>query len=85
MSDLSKHINIGKDTEAKLISLGIENFEQLVSVGTEQAFLRLRALDPGACIQLLYGLDGAIQNIKDTKLPPERKEELKHFHRMLNK
>lgn len=85
MSDLSKHINIGKDTEAKLISVGIDTFEKLVATGTEQAFLRLRALDPGACIQLLYGLDGAIQNIKDTQLPPERKEELKHFFRMLGK
>ena len=57
-SDLSKHTNIGKDTEAKLIQVGIDSFEKLKSVGTEQAFIRLQTIDPGACISLLYGLDG---------------------------
>jgi DNA transformation protein len=67
-SDLSKQINMGKDTESKLIQVGIETFDQLVSVGTEQAFIRLQTIDPGACINFLYGLDGAIQGIKWNKL-----------------
>lgn len=81
-SHLSEHINIGKDTESKLIRVGIDSFEKLVSVGSEQAFIRLQALDPGACLNLLYGLDGAIQGIKWNELPMERKKELLQFYNM---
>lgn len=85
MSDLSKQPNIGKDTESKLIQVGIGSFAELKAVGTEQAFLRLRTLDPGACIQLLYGLEAAIEGIPATMLSPEKKQELKEFHRMVKK
>lgn len=84
-SDLSEHINIGKDTEAKLIQVGIVTFDQLLSVGTEQAFIRLQTIDPGACINLLYGLDGAIHGIKWNKLSSERKLELQQFLNMTQK
>jgi DNA transformation protein and related proteins len=84
-TNLSKCLNIGKDTEAKLIQVGIDSFEKLQEAGTEQAFLRLQALDPGACLCLLYGLDGAISGIKSTQLSPERKEELKQFHALAKK
>jgi len=84
-SNLSQQINIGKDTEVKLIQVGIDTFEKLVSIGTEQAFIRLQTLDPGACINLLYGLDGAIQGIKWNKLPHERKLELQQFLNMTQK
>ncbi|MFO7369842.1 MAG: TfoX/Sxy family protein [Bacteroidales bacterium] len=83
--DLSDCVNIGKDTEAKLKQAGIDSVSKLKAVGTEQAFLRLQAMDPGACIQLLYGLDGAVSGIKATELSPQRKEELKAFHRMVKK
>lgn len=82
-SDLSKQPNIGKDTEAKLIQVGINSFAELKAIGTEQAFLRLRAIDPGACIQLLQGLEGAIEGIPYTKISAYKKQELREFHRML--
>lgn len=85
MSDLSKQPNIGKDTESKLIQVGISSFAELKAVGTEQAFLRLQTLDPEACIQLLYGLEAAIEGIPATRLSPEKKQELKEFHRMVRK
>jgi DNA transformation protein and related proteins len=84
-SDLSKQINIGKDTEKKLILAGIDSFEKLVSVGSEQAFIRLQAIDPGACLDLLYGLDGAIAGIKWNKLSAERKLALQEFYKMAKK
>lgn len=84
-SDLSKQPNIGKDTESKLIQVGIRSFAELKAAGTEQAFLRLQTLDPGACIQLLYGLEAAIEGIPYTKLSVEKKQELKEFHRMTRK
>ncbi|ADQ79530.1 TfoX domain-containing protein [Paludibacter propionicigenes WB4] len=84
-TDLSLQPNIGKDTEAKLLEVGILNYAELQTVGTEQAFLRLQTLDPGACIHLLYGLEGAIEGIQSTKLSAEKKQQLREFHRMANK
>jgi DNA transformation protein and related proteins len=84
-SDLINQINIGKDTETKLIQVGIDSFEKLKAIGSEQAFLRLQTLDPGACLDLLYGLEGAIQGIKWNKLPFEKKQALLQFHKMANK
>jgi len=84
-SDLKSHINIGKDTESKLIQVGIDSFAKLESIGSEQAFIRLQTLDPGACIDLLYGLEGAIQGIKWHELPAEKKQLLQQFHKMSQK
>jgi DNA transformation protein and related proteins len=81
-SNLSNHINIGKDTEAKLIQVGVDSFEKLKAIGSEQAFIRLQTIDPGACLSLLYGLDGAINGIKWNELPPERKQSLQQFYQM---
>lgn len=84
-SDLRSHINIGKDTESKLIQVGIDSFSKLKSMGSEQAFLRLQTLDPGACLDLLYGLEGAIQGIKWHELSSEKKQSLQQFHKMSQK
>ena len=81
-SNLSGRINIGKDTEVKLLQAGIDSFEKLEAIGSERAFLLLQAMDPGACLNLLYGLEGAITGIKWHNLPPEKKEELLQFHKM---
>ena len=83
MSDLSQQINIGKELERKLMDTGITSFAELKNTGSEQAFLRLRAADPGACLNMLCALDGAISGIRWHDLPAERKAELKEFHRML--
>lgn len=84
-TNLRNAINIGKDTEQKLIAVGIDSLEKLCSIGSEQAFLRLKAIDPGACMSLLYGLEGAITGIKWNNLPDERKAALQDFHRMCNR
>ncbi|MBV5282404.1 MAG: TfoX/Sxy family protein [Paludibacter sp.] len=85
VSDLLKQPNIGKDTATKLIEVGITSYAELKDAGTEQAFLRLQTLDPGACIQLLFGLEGAIEGIPYTHLSPQKKLELREFHRMSKK
>ena len=79
MSNLSKQINIGKDTEAKLLQVGIASYAELVAMGAELAFIKLRIIDPGACLSLLYGLEGAIRGLPWHKLPENRKTELKDF------
>jgi len=82
---LSGKINIGKDTESKLVSAGIDSFEKLEELGSEQAFLRLQALDPGACLSLLYGLEGAITGTKWNELSADKKRELQEFHKLSQK
>jgi DNA transformation protein and related proteins len=84
-NDLSNCINIGKDTEFKLKQVGIDSFEKLKSVGSEGAFIRLQTLDPGACLSLLCGLEGAIEGTKWNELPAERKQELSQFLKMTQK
>jgi DNA transformation protein len=82
ITDLMQQPNIGKDTATKLIQVGITSSAELKEAGTEQAFLRLQTLDPGACIQLLFGLEGAIEGIPYTQLSTQKKLELREFHRM---
>jgi DNA transformation protein and related proteins len=84
-NDLSGIINIGKDTQAKLRQVGIDSFEKLKEAGTEGAFIRLQTIDPGACLSLLYGLDGAIRGTKWHELPLERKHYLQEFFNMVKK
>jgi DNA transformation protein len=85
ITDLMQQPNIGKDTATKLIQVGITSSAELKEAGTEQAFLRLQTLDPGACIQLLFGLEGAIEGIPYTQLSPQKKLELREFHQMSKK
>lgn len=84
-SELSKQVNIGKDTESKLKQVGIDTFEKLESIGSEQAFIKLQTIDPGACLCLLYGLEGAIEGVKSSKLSNEKKKELQEFFKMVKK
>lgn len=83
MSSLSELPNVGKVLEKNLMEAGIHTPEQLRAMGTKDAFLRIRQIDPGACIQMLYGLHGAVEGIKDTTLSEETKKDLRMFFRSL--
>lgn len=80
MGELSKLPNIGKEVERQLIEAGITNFEQLKELGAEKAWLKIQEMDESACIHRLLGLEGAIQGVKKTLLPQDRKAELKTFY-----
>jgi TfoX C-terminal domain. len=80
MSKLSKLPNIGKILEANLVAVGIETPAQLKAIGAKEAFQRIRLqCDPGACLHMLYGIQGAILGIPDKQLSSETKQELKAF------
>ena len=79
MSDLLNQPNIGKECAKMLQKVGINTFEELKAVGSEQAFLRIKAIDTGACLSMLSALEGAILGIRWHNLPVERKQELKDF------
>ncbi len=83
--DLSSQINIGKTTENQLVQVGIDTMDKLISTGSEGAFLKIRTIDPGACLSLLYALEGAIMGIRWHEIPSGRKQELKQFFNLASR
>lgn len=84
MSELSKLPNVGKVLEKNLLAVGVETVVQLQEMGAEEAFLRIRLKrDPGACLHMLYGIQGAILGLPDKNLPADVKEKLKRFFKSL--
>jgi len=63
---------------------GIETPEQLMEIGAKEALLRIRLKsDPEACVRVLYGLQGAIEGVKDSELDGKTKYDLLAFFRTL--
>jgi len=83
MGELAKLPNIGKVLEKNLNEIGIYTEKQLKEIGSKEAFLRIRFYDPGACLHMLYGLQGAIDGIKDNFLTETTKQDLKAFYKNL--
>ena len=88
MADLQKELshlpNVGKVLAENLRQIGIESPDQLKSLGAEEAFLRIRAdVDPGACLHMLYGIQGAIEGVPDKFLSDDTKQRLKAFYKAL--
>ena len=81
MGELSGLPNIGAEVERQLEQVGIATCGQLRQAGAEQAWLRIQAADPSACIHRLLALEGAIQGVKKAQLPQQRKDELRAFYR----
>lgn len=80
MEKLSDLPNIGKEVERQLNEAGITTIGELKELGAEQAWLKIQEIDESACIHRLLALEGAIQGVKKTLLPEERKAELKEFY-----
>lgn len=76
--------NIGNTLAEKLIKSGINTAQELKDVGSQQAIVRIVTIeDSGACINMLYALEGAIQGIRWHGLSDDRKAELKEFYILL--
>ncbi|MDO4503042.1 MAG: TfoX/Sxy family protein [Coriobacteriia bacterium] len=80
MTKLSDLPNIGPTVEAQLQRVGITTPQELQAVGAKDAWLRIQATDPSACIQRLQALEGAIRGVKKSQLPPDVKADLKAFY-----
>lgn len=85
MDGLTTMMNIGKEMANKLESVGIGSPEELVRLGSEQAFLKLKEAYPQVCLVHLYALEGAVCNTEFNSLPESRKKELKEFSDFLKK
>lgn len=82
--DLGLLPNIGEVLKDRLIAVGIKTPNDLQTIGSENAFLALREIDPGACINELMALEGAIQNIRWHQLDDRKKQELREFHKLVS-
>ncbi|MBU5334160.1 TfoX/Sxy family protein [Anaerocolumna aminovalerica] len=81
MGELSTLPNIATKLEAPLSDVGITTIQQLQEVGSREAWLRILANDPSACIMRLSALEGAIQGIRWHYLDEDTKESLKEFYK----
>lgn len=83
MEKLQELPNISKVIGSKLVEVGIDTPALLKSIGSKEAFRRIKSKDSTACINMLYALEGAIAGIRWHFLPDEIKKELKQFYNAL--
>ena len=72
-------VNIGKEMQRKLQSVGIDSAEKLAEIGSKEAYLRIKEVYPRVCLVHLYVLDVAITDTYYTNLPEETRKDLKAF------
>lgn len=80
MGELSKLPNIGKVLEEQLNDVGINIIDELIDIGSKEAWLKIKEIDESACINRLMALEGAIQNIRWHDLSENDKKNLKDFY-----
>ena len=83
MGELSKLPNIGKVVEEQLNEVGINTVDELIDIGSKEAWLKIKEVDDTACTNKLMALEGAIQNIRWHDLSQEDKNNLKDFYNNL--
>jgi DNA transformation protein len=84
MNRLTDLPNIGPKLAEHLEKAGIPSPEALREAGAETAFLRIRTqVDSTACLHELEALAGAVEGVRKSLLPPDRKAELKAWFRSL--
>ncbi len=79
MAELASMMNLGKEMDRKLRSVGIGSAEELMAVGAREAYKRLKALYPNVCLVHLYCLEGAVSQTEYNGLSKEKRSELKAF------
>lgn len=77
MGELQTLPNIGAEVERQLHNVGITTIAELRAVGSKEAWLRILAHDPSACINRLGGLEGAVRGVRRVEL----EEDLRAFYR----
>ena len=80
MGELSKLPNIGKVLEKQLNDVGINTNDDLINLGSKEAWLKIKEIDDSACLNRLRALEGAIQNIRWHNLSEEDKDNLRNFY-----
>ncbi len=79
MTNITTMPNIGREMASKLKSVEINTAEELIAIGSKEAFFRLKTKYPQVCLVHLYTLEGAIQSVEFNCLSEEVKADLKKF------
>ena len=69
--------NLGSVSERWLQDIGVIDVDGLRALGSVEAYLRIRAAEPRAGLNLLYALEGAILDVDWRELPLALKRDLK--------
>jgi len=80
MGELTNLPNIAAKLESQLNDVGITTIEDLKRIGSREAWLRILARDPSACVMRLSALEGAIRGVRWHYLDDEIKASLKEFY-----
>lgn len=72
-----RQLNLGAVSSQWLAEQGIQTVEELEREGVAEVFLRIRAVQPRASLNLLWAMQAAVLGIDWRQLPPEIKEQLK--------
>lgn len=72
-------IGLGRTMERKLRTVGISSAEELRSLGSRAAVMRLKAAYPGTCVVILYHLEAALHGVEIKQLSADVKRELKEW------
>ena len=75
---LSNLPNIGDVLAEKLAVAGVTGYDDLVSLGSVETMLKIRdGLDPGACYNMLYAIEGAIRGVRWHHISKDERDLLK--------
>lgn len=77
--ELTSLPNIGPTLKCQLNEIGIYTAEQLVELGAEKCFLRLKERNQNISLYSLYAIEGAIEGRKRHLLDTQRRIALKTF------
>ena len=81
MGELRELPNIGTTLEIRLKRVGIATAEDLIAIGSREAWMRIKAIDSTACLNTLYALEGAINGVKWPNLSEGIMNNLKDFYK----
>ena len=78
LENLASLPNIGETLAEKLVSAGITSYDDLASLGSVEVTLKIReGVDPGACYNMLYAIEGALRSVRWHTIPKEERSQLK--------
>lgn len=71
--------NVGVRLEEQLNVAGIDTPEQLCEIGSREAWLKLKRMDPSVNLTRLYALEGAVRGMRWHQLDDDTKTDLRAF------
>lgn len=70
--------NLGPKSSQWLVSIGVHSLDEVAKLGVVETYKRVKAAYPDkVSLNLLYGLQAALLDIRWDELPPDIKTELK--------